>query len=56
MEKLKQLASYHLKLLKDGLMWGDVESIHYIQLGWKSKVARIPWTTTLQPPLTAMLN
>lgn len=55
-EKLKQLASYHSKLLKDGLMWDDVESIHYIQLGWTCKVAQIPWTIVSQPPLIATLN
>jgi hypothetical protein len=55
-ENLKQLASYHLKLLKDGLMRDDVEGIHYIQLGWISKVVQIPWTTASQPPLTAMLK
>jgi len=31
-EKLRQLASYHSKFLKDGLMQNVVEHVHYIHL------------------------
>ncbi len=55
-ENLRQFAFCYSKLLENGLVWNHVKSIYNVYLGWASKVAWIPWTTTSQPPLNAHLN
>ncbi len=60
-ENLRQLASYHTKLLKDGFPINGVEAFatsiySTTQLGWTFKTIQTPWTITSHPPFIITPN